>query len=292
MSNIITLSNHRNVNNAAENTTVLGADSFEDVMFPVETRPIIVEGAEVETHKAIYRPDIDKTIVIVGKSYKLLHNSEIFGAFDDTLKNSGLDTDGMRRIVDLSNNGQRTYCRYQLPAHSVSVGSKSDKTVLEFCAINSYDGSTSFTAFAGGYRLICSNGQVWGDHLSFFRGRHTANLNINQTADKFRIAAEKFNEMGDEWEEWAKTPLTEVQVFQIMTAAGMKEKFSQRIVEDFCAESLVLGKNKWSLFNCLTAHSSHEKMNKGAEANAPAIRQRREETTKKIITSQPWLQAA
>ncbi len=290
--NIVNFTNHKNVNDAIKNTTCIGVDNYDEVLFPVDSRPIFVEGKVISTHKAIYRPDIEKTIAIVGIDYKILENARIFKTFEDSLRSSELDTTGMERIVELAKNGQKTYVRYRLPAHSVNVGNRTDNTILEFCAINSYDGSTSFTAFMGGYRLICSNGQVLGDDLSFLRGRHTKNLEIEKTADKFRIAAEKFVFMGDKWNQWATTKITVVEAYLILTTSGINHSLANKIIEQFQHEANKLDYTLWALYNSLTHISTHTQPNKGSEDNAPAITQRREKEVSKIINSTEWLKVA
>lgn len=292
MSNIVNLTNHRNVNEAIKNTTCIGVDNYDEVLFPVDSRDIIVEGEVISTHKAIYRPDIEKTIAIVGKDYKILENADIFSAFEDSLKSSELDTTGMERIVQLANSGQKTYVRYRLPAHSVNVGNRTDNTILEFCAINSYDGSTSFSAMMGGYRMICSNGQILGDHLSFLRGRHTKNLEVEETAYKFSIAAEKFNSMGDQWNQWATTKITAVDALRILLTSGINERPANKIIDQFQREANKLDYTLWALYNALTHISTHTQPNKGSEQNAPSSTQRREKEVSKIINSTEWLKVA
>ncbi len=275
-----------------DNTKCVGVDNYNEVLFPVDSRDIFVEGLVISTHKAIYRPDIEKTIAIVGRDYKILKNADIFSAFEDSLRSSELDTTGMERIVELANGGQKTYVRYRLPAHSVNVGNRSDNTILEFCAINSYDGSTSFTAFMCGYRMICSNGQVFGDNLSFLRGRHTKNLEVKKTADKFRIAAEKFISMGDKWNEWATTKMNAIVALRILITSGVNERLSHKIVDQFRIEANKLDYTLWAFYNALTHISTHTQPNKGSQQNAPAIRQRRETEVGKVINSQQWLKVA
>ena len=292
MTNIFNFANYKNVNHAVEHTTSVGVDNWRDVLFPVDSRDIVVEGKIVDTHKAIYRSDLDKTIAIVGVDYKILKNADIFTAFEDSLKNSGLDTTGMERSVELANEGQKTYVRYRLPAHSVNIGSHSDKTILELCAINSYDGSTSFTAFMGGYRMICSNGQILGDDLCFIKSRHTKNLEVKKTADKFRIAAEKFDSMGDEWSKWARTGITTAGALQMLLLQGVNERLANKLIAQFTVEAKKLDYTLWALYNAITHYSTHTQPTKGSEKNAPAIRQRREKEVSKIINCAAWRDAA
>lgn len=289
---VINLNNKKHIKAATRemDQTIMNLD--QNIFFEVEERPIYVENKLVDSHKAIYRPDMNETLSIVGKDYKIVTNKEIFGSFDESLAVSGLDLKDMSKSVELSNNGQKTYCRYRLPGHSVNIGTDSDKTVLEFCAINSYDGSTSFTAFVGGYRLLCANGQVWGDNLSYFRKRHTTNLDVNPVADKLRIAAEKFVEMGEEWSKWANVDIDEDEALEILMAGGFAERTAKKIVEQFDKEAQYLDYTKWALYNAVTHHATHEKVSKTKEKNAPAIVARRESEVRKLLNTKKWLAAA
>ena len=100
---------------------------MEDFIRMVE-RPMHFENLNSDTglgsisrHKAIVNPVTEKIVSVVGNGYQLVQNADVFPQFEDAIRLSNLDTNGMVRNVSTSHDGGRTVVSYDFPEHSIKI---------------------------------------------------------------------------------------------------------------------------------------------------------------------------
>lgn len=126
-------------------------------------------GHDVPTHKALLRSDTNQQVGIVGIDYKPMQNNYSFAYFDSILKEHGIKwTQSV--VID---GGAKIILKAQFPKKVlIRVG---DECMKEIVLINSFNMSSSFTAYFRMERLVCSNGQVSSSKHNKIAFKHTEN---------------------------------------------------------------------------------------------------------------------
>lgn len=245
-----------------ESNPIAIADSaLAPIMEQVSETGLFTSTSNIDTHKAIVNHR-GEPIAVVGSGYKVVQNREVFTSFNNMLLRSGLDLDGLKVNVKTSHGGARSFVRYELPAYGVDVTGRDrqvgDLINLQFLVVNSYDGSTSFSANLQGMRLACLNGMVLGQNISCYKAKHTKSLDVDKASEKLRIAADAFANIGEEWKRMYDTEISPETAQRAITklAAGA-EKVQQFLENQFQREVRELGHTEWALFNAMTHWSTH-----------------------------------
>lgn len=146
--------------------------------FPVASRSICVADAAGEPQptnawQAIVRTDTREVLGIHSKSYKVVPNEPLFRGFDEALRTSDLDLQGLVVEDHVNYGGRRVVRNYRFPAITAEprVG---DIVELRISVVNSFDCANAFSAQVGGMRLWCLNGAVSLQGATSVYGRHTA----------------------------------------------------------------------------------------------------------------------
>jgi hypothetical protein len=126
-------------------------------------------------------------------------NEEIFSSFCRGIEESRVDANDAKVEVTQTESGSRAMVTFTLPNVSLQVKDDSSPTVLQFCALNSFDGSTRYLVKAGGLRMKCLNGQIVGDVISSYSSYHTQSLDTDAAADKVINMVSDFNRARTYW---------------------------------------------------------------------------------------------
>ena len=255
---------------------------MEDFNFvTMEERPIYVEDVALSTHKAIYNPETRKTVSVVGSGYKYVDNNTVFGQFEDAIRLSNLDTNGMVRNISTSHGGGRTVVSYDFPEHSINIG-ENDSVNLTLTVLNSYDTSWRFRVLGGAFRILCANGLIVGDTFMEYSGKHTASLDTERAIRNLEVSLAGFLHEAEMWKTYPKIDVTPTQVKKVFEKLATGSK---TLVKDLDVTFLEyvdeLGFNLWALFNTITAWSTHYRV-KNTD-NQASIIVNREEKVRKLL---------
>lgn len=289
-------------------TKVMGLMESPDFFTPVEA-PLktVCKGKEipVPNKKAIVNEDDGKVVSVVGKDYKLILNSEIFGEFDRALSESEIDLTDAYKTVNICRGGAQTILGYSFPAYETTITDRvvGDVVRLAVQARNSYDGFTMFSANFSQMRLACMNSMVAATDISYFAGKHTQQLVVEHAVEKIKRSIDVFMNNADLYRRWADTPVSDdeaVKLFQkFCVKSGYKTEFNEKKVDEHTNQWLIetgkLGKNRWALYNTLTYWATHAEVQKRViEAGNQKERQvvREEKLRKFLSTRTDWFKEA
>jgi hypothetical protein len=283
MTNIVNLSNHRAIKNAQPRT---------DIFFPVEQYPLEVlttAGKSVcdPTRKVLIRPDTGEILGVHKKSYRLIHNSEIFPVFEEALRHTSIDISGMKIKDQLSHGGARSLRSYIFPAHTVNINpQRGDQVSMELKVINSYDGSSAFRSIVGGNRLVCTNGMVAFSNFMQSYGKHTQHLNVARIVMQVNKALEIYMAQSQLWFGWLNARTNEDQVRAVFQAMpGHNEKLEEKLWLLYQDERQDNGDTVWSLYNAMTYWSTHADVRTSSEGNVASIQLEREQRVRSAMQS-------
>ena len=173
----------------------------QELLFNVrEEKMTTMSGIIIPNKKAIINNDTGNVISTVGLGYKTVSNEQIFSAFCKSIEESGIDATDCDIDVDQTDTGARAMVTFTFPEVSMkTVHSDESETVLQLCALNSFDGSTRYVVKAGGLRMKCLNGQILGNIVSSHSSYHTKSLDVTSSAQSIFDMVEDFNEAKDYW---------------------------------------------------------------------------------------------
>ena len=169
----------------------------ENLFFPVELVPAhaMLGNSFIQSdYQAVVRTDTNEVLGIHGAGYNLVRNAEVYGAFDDALRYSSLDLNGMIVRDNLSHNGARAVRTYIFPEYRFPVGRVGDLVDMQLRVVNSYDGSLAFSAIVGAYRLVCTNGLVIGEKIAQTYSKHTESFDLQSILAKLNGAIQAYSE--------------------------------------------------------------------------------------------------
>lgn len=240
----------------------IAADHAAPKFFPVKARKLFDEaGKELPGYLRVVREDTEETLHVASDAYRIVTNEEAFGAFEEALSASTLDLTDMRIGTDYGARGARCFRQYLLPAHMVEV-KKGVEVALRLLMMNSYDGSLRFRGQCGAYNFVCANTSVSGKNYSQFTLRHTGSVDVKSAIAGLTKAAEEHIETARRWKDWPQIKVTDPMAMEICGALpGATEGLISNLVHAWLkardADGPQAGANAWTLFNVLTAWSTH-----------------------------------
>lgn len=240
-------------------TTKTTRSSLNGVVFPVAMKDVYyhVQGykdmVKAEDKKAIVKEKEGTILSIVSNKYKFIPHVDIIKSMRSALDSQKLT---YQEQVLLFKEGARMEVVYSIPSVSVSIGS-SDKLWMQIRGRNSYDGKWNWGMLLGSFRLVCSNGARAGHIFFNMSGRH-----IGEVEPTFKIKenlprlVEAWKGLGQTWQAWADTKLTDAQVEKMIESLDWPKKFKEMAKEETSAKSF--DNSKWSAYNVLTRITTHE----------------------------------
>lgn len=229
-----------------------------------ESKIFLDNGIEIPKKKAVLING--KPVAVVSETYKVFQNSEMVDVVSNAIEDSGLDTEGMRSQSRFD--GKRAFVEYIFPRYTVEpkVG---DVVQLRIVAKNSYDGGWSFGLLAGGFRLICLNGQIVGSYAKAYSRRHSAGFQLDDMGGRILAIKEAFSTEGNRWAAYANTEADQMIVeYSIRKFCGLDQvginppdEFKptptyNKLKELWDSYRYELGENYWALFNTFTAYTT------------------------------------
>ena len=230
------------------------------------------EGARlIEGKKALVNCATDKVMSVVSRRYKVVTNEEIFNGFCKAIETSGIDAADATVNVRQTPTGSRAMVDFIFPNESIVVGdsnrSDDSSTALQFCALNSFDGSTRYITKAGGLRMKCLNGQILGSIVGAYSSTHTQNLDVEAGAARVVHMVQEFQQAKEYWTQMMRTPCGITEAERVFVQfLGMKDfdwqnrKNSrlERCLELWHEYANDLGRNAYAVYNVLTHYVSHQ----------------------------------
>ena len=272
------------------------ANHTKPQFFPVSVRPVYDErGMELPGWKRVQRDDTGTVLAVHTDSYRLITNEEAFGAFEDALRHSSLDLNGMRIATDYANGGARVFRQYLLPAHMVEVAPRV-RVALRLLMFNSYDGTVAFKGMSGAFNFVCANTCVVGKEFASFKMKHingSVALDLHKVATTLVHAAEQFEVEAQRFRDWHNIRISPIhhaeQVERVFRAipqstTALVEHLTTQWLRAATSDGPNNGETLWALYNVLTAWATHAVPAKGGQST----RFDRELRVAKAIESDAW----
>lgn len=238
------------------------ADHAAPKFFPVKARKLFDEmGTELPGWLRIVREDTGDTLHVATDKYQVVTNEEAFGAFEDALHSSTLDLTDMQIGTDYSNGGARCFRQYLLPAHRVEV-KPGNEVALRLLMMNSYDGSMKFRGQCGAYSFVCANTSIVGKDYAQFSMRHSGKIDVPKAIAGLTQAAEEYLETARQWKLWPQITVTDEQAMAVcgdmpLATTTLTDLLVHAWLRAKTGSGPQTGPNLWTLYNTLTAWSSH-----------------------------------
>lgn len=143
----------------------------------------------------IVRVEDDLPVDTVSKKYRLIQHFEIIEAVAAAADAFGIDADGLRAHLTLTEYGTRMALRVILPKQYAISDPSGHAMALTFECFNSVDGTVPLFALVGWFRFVCRNGLAVGTTTMSFRQKHLMDLHEGDfeelIADGIRAAADE-----------------------------------------------------------------------------------------------------
>jgi hypothetical protein len=149
-------------------------------------------------------------VATVSKSYSLIQHRDVLASVFRALNMIGIDISGVASSLLLSEYGERMQWSCQIPNIDFDPGD-GHPIVLRINCLNSVDTSTALEITFSWYRLICSNGMMFGLKDSRLRRRHIQSLDPEDIAAYLKEQLDQRPEeqkMYARWREEAVEPQT------------------------------------------------------------------------------------
>lgn len=256
------------------------------IFFPVTTVPAELEGERVPGWIAVIRTDNNRVLSFQRRGYRIVPNEELFPDFEASLASFGLDPAQARVRDSVSRGGAQTFRSYQFSAvsNTVKVG---DVVNFELQVANSYDGSRSFCARAGGERLMCLNGMTLPNRDATFKRRHTAGFVVESVHEQLARMVRLFHQCAERWEQWTCVRVGDREAEAVFEAVpGMTDRLKRRLSEDYWSHEKASGEQSlWGVYNAMTAWATHGPVQSRAQVNAHGVHLDRNERVLRAIES-------
>jgi hypothetical protein len=269
----------------------VAANHQRPVFFPVSARKVFDErGDELPGWLRIARDDTGATLHLASDGYKVITNEECFGAFENAIAHSRLDSADMQIGTDFSHGGARVFRQYLFPRHMVEV-KPGVEVALRIIMLNSYDGTMAFRGTAGAFNFVCANTAILGREVAGFRIRHSGAVDVTKGIESLVDAAEAFVDETARWKAWPRISVTDQQALDVFHALpqstdSLVGDLSLRWLRARDGDAVQGGANAWCLYNVLTAWATHDKT-RSADTFA-ATRYEREVRVRKVIDGKAW----
>ncbi|MDE5179221.1 DUF932 domain-containing protein [Vibrio fluvialis] len=297
-----------NPNSFATETTwrgILDNRTNQDIFFPVSSSPLEkhlggspMHGLVTNGEQVIVDESVNpcRIIAVHGKQYHLTTNEEAFTmvnyALSDLLEKGLLNSEGMYVTDALVKRGGKVIRQYILPNESVTLAN-GDVTHLRLVVINSYDGSCNFSVQAGGFRVVCTNGQVVGQKFLNLQKRHTSGIQLEHVQQRVIASAKSFSEMGEYWKALIETPVTQKVVeYSLAELCANSEGTNMNkflfLTDLYKEHAKDLGANFWALYNTMTSYATHYEVPERSIGNLAQIQLDRQQDVSKVLKSKAW----
>lgn len=236
------------------------------ILFPVGERRVGWERRDgsferTASHKAIIRlnqrGDAAQLLNIVGVSYKIVHNRELFSAVEDAMKRNMLP----EHIHDVqvqdkvSGWGKVCYRQYVFPSIRCRIPHARSDIGFRIVVQNGYGGSALRT-HSGAIDFYCTNGMIRGEYTSTYR-KHTSRLEVGDLDAVIEKALMTFASSQDVWAGWSRKQVNHDKVMAFFEAVSTSAKMRDGLIDQYARETDDRGRNLWAVYSSLTYYASH-----------------------------------
>ncbi len=236
------------------------------ILFPVGERGV---GWQTRTggyeqskdHKAIIRVnaagDGAQLLNIVGSTYKLVHNRELFTAVEDAMisEMTSDQLDGVEVKDKVSGWGKVCYREYVFPNIRCRLDRTAGDIGFRIIVQNGYGGS-ALRIHAGAIDFFCTNGMIRGEYVSAYK-RHTSRLMVGNLDKTIQQAVAEYAKTTEQLQEWSRKPVTHEKAMALFKAIASSVKMRDGLTEQFMTERETRGNNLWAVYSTLTHYASH-----------------------------------
>ena len=235
--------------------------------FPVEMEPLFTgEGIEAPNTMAIVRKDTNQILGTHSKRYNLIPHDDIINKTMDAIADANISKD-FKTKFEVFENGAKLRGEILFPDINIEpvVGDYSSFRI-EF--YSSYDAAWPYAHVTQAFRWWCANGCTTADTFASTRRKHTKNLVIEADTAKMKASVSDFMGLESKWKEWMGISVTETsaeyffkktlaKTFSHTSKFKHNETQLEKLMEQFHSEKAKLGRNKWALYNTMTAWATH-----------------------------------
>jgi len=237
--------------------------------FDVWERPAYFNGGSGEyyhdpKHKHIVRLNEEAqtpiSIGLVGHTYKLLKNRELYEGIEDTFMETltAEELHGVTRRDSISYNGGTCIRDYIFPAVRADITSKRSDIAFRVIVINGYDGSSTFKFYHGAIDFFCTNGMVSGSY-DMIAKRHTSGLQVPRLTDKLRQSIDIFYKQREQWTKWVGKEISDESAEECYKAMpNVSGRRVQQLMRQFRIEVESHGRTVWALYSAATYYASSD----------------------------------
>jgi len=140
-------------------------------------------------------------VCIVSKSYSLIQHRDVVRSVFQALTMMQIDISGVSSSLLLSEYGERMQWSCTIPNIDFDPGDK-HPLVLQINCLNSVDTSTVLEITFGWFRLVCSNGMMFGLKESRLRRKHVQSLDPADIATYLKEQLDQRSEEQSMYERW------------------------------------------------------------------------------------------
>jgi Domain of unknown function (DUF932) len=145
-------------------------------------------------------------IATVGKNYSLIQHRDVLASVFRALKILHIDISALESTLLLSEYGERMQWSCDIPNFDFDPGDK-NPLVLRINCLNSVDTSTVLEITFSWFRLVCSNGMMFGVKDSRLRRRHIQSLDPQDVAAYLDDQLKGVDEETGLYQKWYKAPV-------------------------------------------------------------------------------------
>ena len=142
-------------------------------------------------------------VATVSKQYELVQHHDVLKVLETALKNIDFDPERLKAELTLTEYSERMRVSFTLPDYEFDPGD-GYPIVLKVNALNSVDKTTALSINLSWYRLVCSNGMMFGTAHARFRKIHLQSRkpeDIKKFLEKQLSRASKVQSLYKQWYE-------------------------------------------------------------------------------------------
>lgn len=228
----------------------------------------------------------DEVLGDVGQNYHVIQNEEHAEFLNILVDESGAHFETAGSL----NGGSKVFVTMKMPGHMTIGGRDGDPVDMYIAAVNSHDGSSSFTLMATPVRVVCANTVRIGleSAQSVFRIRHTSGAEKairTEAREKLDLTFKYLDTFQEEANRLVQATMTQIQFEEIVVAAfGAKEDAAQatKTRADSKIDEMVslfadartqkpIADTAWAGFNALTEWFDHQSPARGDVESSRAL---------------------
>jgi hypothetical protein len=259
--------------------------------FPVEAGPIYDDkGKVIYGHQRIYRGDSGDTLAVHSSSYTMVPYERHFALFEDAIRESRLNKEGLMVGTDMSDNGARIFRQYLFPNEMFEIHDRLgqvSKIALRIAMWDSYNGSSRFIGKSGYFNFACANCAMIGKSLLDVSYKHVGAMEqkVSFAAEKLVGAADTFIAEFKRMEKWPKIDLP---VPTFSDALSALPQHNPRLINELVAEYARGDDHSlWGASQLMTNWATHDLHKSKLNAKTQHERQKR---VSDLIESVDWVE--